>query len=140
MSTSTLPFKISLKSIFSIELAGLEITTLENPSFKARTAFTPSSVAKTLSSADGLPPRCIWPRVVILKSKIPFSIRALDKEIPPFSIEGDPLHNKLLDEYSIQVPIFPWELHGTRYIRISSQLYNHEDEYVYLAKSLSECV
>ena len=55
-------------------------------------------------------------------------------------IEGDPLHNKLLDEYSIQVPIFPWELHGTRYIRISSQLYNHEDEYVYLAKSLSECV
>ena len=68
------------------------------------------------------------------------SIELPDKEIPPFSIQGDPLHNKLLDEYSIQVPIFPWELHDTRYIRISSQLYNHEDEYVYLAKALNECV
>ena len=27
------------------------------------------------------------------------SIELPDKEIPPFSIQGDPLHNKLLDEY-----------------------------------------
>ena len=68
------------------------------------------------------------------------SIELPDKEIPPFSIQGDPLHNKLLDEYAIQVPIFPWEAHNTRYIRISSQLYNHIDEYEYLAKALNECV
>lgn len=68
------------------------------------------------------------------------SVELPDKEIPPFSIQGDPLHNKLLDEYAIQVPVFPWELHETRYIRISSQLYNHEDEYIYLAKALNECV
>ena len=68
------------------------------------------------------------------------SLELPDKEIPPFSIQGDPLHNKLLDEYSIQVPVFPWKLHNTRYIRISSQLYNHKDEYKYLAESLNECV
>ena len=57
-------------------------------------------------------------------------------EVGPMSLEGDPFHNLLLDEYGIQVPVMPWRHHGVRYIRISAQLYNHEDEYRYLAEAL----
>ena len=59
-----------------------------------------------------------------------------DEEVGPMSLEGDPFHNQLLDEYSIQVPVMPWRHHGTKYIRISAQLYNHIDEYGYLADAL----
>ena len=57
-------------------------------------------------------------------------------EVGPMSLEGDPFHNLLLDEYGIQVPVMPWRHHGVRYIRISAQLYNHQDEYRYLAEAL----
>jgi len=61
-----------------------------------------------------------------------------DGEVGPMSFEGDPFHNSLLDDYGIQVPVFPWMHHGTRYIRVSAQLYNHLDEYVFLADALKE--
>jgi len=61
-----------------------------------------------------------------------------DGQVGPISLEGDPFHNLLLDEYGIQVPVFPWRHHDVRYLRISAQLYNHEDEYRYLAWALSE--
>ena len=61
-----------------------------------------------------------------------------DEEVGPMSLEGDPFHNQLLDEYSIQVPVMPWRHHGTKYIRISAQLYNHIDEYGYLADALTD--
>ena len=57
-------------------------------------------------------------------------------EITTPGMEGDPIHNLLYDDYKIQVPVMPWVHHGTKYIRISAQLYNHEDEYVYLGKAL----
>ncbi len=53
-------------------------------------------------------------------------------------IMGDPLHNKLLDEFSIQVPVFPWPHHKMRYFRISAYLYNAIEEYEYLAEILQE--
>jgi len=53
-------------------------------------------------------------------------------------IMGDPLHNRLLDEFDIQVPVFPWPHHKMRYIRISTYLYNTIEEYEYLAKTLQE--
>ena len=53
-------------------------------------------------------------------------------------IMGDPLHNRLLDEFDIQVPVFPWPHHKMRYIRISAYLYNTIEEYEYLAKTLHE--
>jgi isopenicillin-N epimerase len=59
-------------------------------------------------------------------------------EITTPGMEGDPIHNLLYDDYKIQVPVMPWVHHGTKYIRISAQLYNHEDEYVYLGKALRE--
>ena len=61
-----------------------------------------------------------------------------EEEIGPVSMEGDPFHHLLMEKYGIQVPVFPWKHHGTRYIRISAQLYNHIDEYVFLADALSE--
>jgi len=61
-----------------------------------------------------------------------------DGEVGAMSLDGDPFHNFLLDEYNIQVPVMPWRHHGVRYIRISAQLYNHVEEYRYLAEALSE--
>ena len=57
-------------------------------------------------------------------------------EVGPMSLEGDPFHNFLLDEFRIQVPVFPWRHHNKRYIRISAQLYNHLEEYEFLADCL----
>lgn len=54
----------------------------------------------------------------------------------PPDFRGDPLHNSLLDEHGIQVPVFPWQHHQTRYMRISSYLYNSENEYEFLAEKL----
>ena len=58
-------------------------------------------------------------------------------DVGPMSLEGDPYHNFLLDEFGIQVPVFPWRHHNKRYIRISAQLYNHVEEYEFLANCLS---
>ena len=52
--------------------------------------------------------------------------------------EPDPLHKVLQDTYGIQVPVWSWESPKGRYIRISAQLYNHVDEYHYLADALAE--
>ena len=59
-------------------------------------------------------------------------------EVGAVSLDGDPFHNHLLDKYNIQVPVMPWQHHGVRYLRISAQLYNHIDQYRYLAKAVSE--
>ena len=61
-----------------------------------------------------------------------------DEEVGPMSLDGDPFHNQLLDDYSVQVPVMPWRHHDTKYIRISSQLYNHIGEYEYLADALKD--
>ncbi|GIS41859.1 MAG: hypothetical protein Ct9H90mP14_3150 [Methanobacteriota archaeon] len=46
---------------------------------------------------------------------------------------GDPLHNKLLDEFGIQVPVFPFgPHHEMRYFPIFAYLYN-------LLKSMNTC-
>ena len=58
-------------------------------------------------------------------------------DVGPMSLEGDPYHNFLLDEFGIQVPVFPWTHHNKRYIRISAQLYNHVEEYEFLADCMS---
>jgi isopenicillin-N epimerase len=54
------------------------------------------------------------------------------------SMEGDPYHNYLLDEFGIQVPVFPWRHHGRKYIRISAHLYNSVEEYEFLAECLEQ--
>ncbi len=54
----------------------------------------------------------------------------------PFSI--DPLQNRLLDEWRIEVPVIGWPSHPRRLLRISSQLYNSRDQYLYLAQALTD--
>ncbi|MEC9071107.1 MAG: aminotransferase class V-fold PLP-dependent enzyme, partial [Myxococcota bacterium] len=49
---------------------------------------------------------------------------------------SDPLHERLLDDHRIQVPVFPWPDLGIRCLRISSQLYNHADEVKHLGSVL----
>ncbi|MDP6870655.1 MAG: aminotransferase class V-fold PLP-dependent enzyme [Candidatus Thalassarchaeaceae archaeon] len=61
-----------------------------------------------------------------------------DGEVTAPGMDGDPIHNLLYDEFGIQVPVMAWTHHGTKYIRISAQLYNHEDEYIYLGESLKK--
>ena len=51
--------------------------------------------------------------------------------------DSDPLHEVLLEKYGIQIPVWTWESPKGRYIRISAQLYNHVDEYHYLADALA---
>ncbi len=50
--------------------------------------------------------------------------------------ESDPIHLELLETYNIQVPVWYWPDPEGRYIRISAQIYNHLDEYEYLANVL----
>ncbi|MDA7556142.1 aminotransferase class V-fold PLP-dependent enzyme [Euryarchaeota archaeon] len=54
--------------------------------------------------------------------------------------EIDPLHEKLLEDYNIQVPVWSWPNPQGRYIRISAQIYNNEAEYKYLANILEKCL
>ncbi len=61
-----------------------------------------------------------------------------EEEVGPMSMEGDPYHNYLLDEFGIQVPVFPWRHHGKKNIRISAQLYNSVEEYEFLAECLEQ--
>jgi isopenicillin-N epimerase len=49
----------------------------------------------------------------------------------------DPLQEKLLREYSIEVPVIPWPAPPKRIVRISAQLYNRESQYVRLGRALT---
>ncbi|MGI0489820.1 aminotransferase class V-fold PLP-dependent enzyme [Pantanalinema rosaneae CENA516] len=48
------------------------------------------------------------------------------------------LQTALWEQYHIEVPIIPWLTPSSRQVRISAQLYNHLDQYEYLAKALLE--
>ena len=58
---------------------------------------------------------------------------------PPDSpLYTDPLQDKLLASYGIEVPIVPWPAPPKRLVRTSSQLYNSPSQAEYLAAVLSE--
>ena len=50
------------------------------------------------------------------------------------------LHDALLADYQIEVPIMPWPQQPKRLIRVSAQLYNEEAEYVRLAEAMGKLV
>ncbi len=54
------------------------------------------------------------------------------------SLYGDPLQDRLLEEFRIEVPVVPWPQPPKRLLRISAQLYNSVDEYERLASALRE--
>jgi isopenicillin-N epimerase len=48
------------------------------------------------------------------------------------------LHDRLFDEFGIEVQILPWQIEPKLLIRISAQLYNTLEQYEYLGKVLRE--
>lgn len=67
------------------------------------------------------------------------AVRLPDDMGPPRSFLGtDPLQDRLLEEKSIEVPIFPWPERPSRWLRISAQAYNSAEQYAFLAQSLTE--
>jgi isopenicillin-N epimerase len=67
------------------------------------------------------------------------AVRLPDADGPPRSfLSTDPLQDVLLEEKSIEVPIFSWPAAPFRWLRISAQLYNSDEQYRFLAQSLSE--
>jgi isopenicillin-N epimerase len=97
-----------------------------------------------------------WPELMIANRSLVLAARqilcqALQVE-PPCpdsmigSLAGVPLPNgdcqalrdRLLQDYSIEVPIIPWEPPTGRLVRISAQCYNTLEQYAALAKALRE--
>lgn len=69
------------------------------------------------------------------------TIKISSKQVNDIDLhEPDPLHLELLENYNIQVPVWSWPSPEGRYIRISAQLYNNEEEYKYLANILEKCL
>jgi isopenicillin-N epimerase len=56
---------------------------------------------------------------------------------PPM-LYGDPLQDRLLEEYSIEVPVVPWPAAPNRVLRVSAQLYNEIADYERLASALTK--
>ncbi len=55
----------------------------------------------------------------------------------PSLFGGDSLQDVLLEKYAIEVPVVHWPANPKRVLRISAQLYNSVEEYVYLADALA---
>ncbi len=52
------------------------------------------------------------------------------------AVAGDRLHDALLGQYGIEVPVFYWPSPPQRLLRISAQAYNHPAQYERLAEAL----
>lgn len=61
---------------------------------------------------------------------------ARPRPIPPLFL--DPLQDRLLHEYGIEVPVIPWPAPPNRCLRISAQLYNSPPQYEQLAEVLRQ--
>ncbi len=57
-------------------------------------------------------------------------------EPPTSALYADPLQERLLRGWGIEVPIIPWPAPPERLIRISAQLYNRIENYEFLASAL----
>jgi len=62
--------------------------------------------------------------------------RETERAAPPLYIE--PLQDRLLERYAIEVPIIPWPGFPKRLVRVSAQLYNDRAQYQLLAGALRE--
>jgi isopenicillin-N epimerase len=56
--------------------------------------------------------------------------------------DGKPmeLQDALLERYQIEVPIVPFPTASSRLVRVSAQLYNHLEQYEYLARAIADCL
>lgn len=87
---------------------------------------------KTLCAALGISPPCPEGMLGALAAvRLPDAQRA-----PRPFLSTDPLQDALLEEASIEVPIFSWPAPPERWLRVSAQLYNTEEQYDFLAQQL----
>ncbi len=63
---------------------------------------------------------------------------ARPKPRPPWFV--DPLQDRLLKEYGIEVPIIPWPARPKRLLRVSAHLYNSLPQYERLAAALQKII
>jgi isopenicillin-N epimerase len=61
-------------------------------------------------------------------------------EAPRSPLYLDPLQDRLMAEFGIEVPIIPWPMSPKRLIRLSAQLYNARPHYEILARALRASV
>lgn len=66
-----------------------------------------------------------------------FTIPDSDGPPPISALFADPLHDRLRDEFGIEVPVIPWPAHPKRVMRVSGQLYNDPGDYEALADALA---
>lgn len=59
------------------------------------------------------------------------------KNTPPAE---DDTHDRLSDEFGVQVPIVGWPEHPRRMVRVSAQLYNAPEQYEYLGRALQRVI
>jgi isopenicillin-N epimerase len=67
---------------------------------------------------------------------VPLPETSLDQAPGPF--DTDPLQDRLLNDFQIEVPVIPWPAPGKRLIRISAQIYNRPEHYEKLAAALKK--
>jgi isopenicillin-N epimerase len=104
------------------------------PEVMARNRALAVAGRRLLCAALGVSPPCPEGMLGSLAA-----VRLPDDMGPPRSFLGtDPLQDRLLEEQSIEVPIFPWPGRPSRWLRISAQLYNSAEQYAFLAQSLTE--
>lgn len=59
---------------------------------------------------------------------------------PASALGADPLHDRLRDEFQIEVPVVAWPASPQRVLRISAFLYNRHADYDRLAEALEQCL
>ena len=104
------------------------------PELRRRNHELALEARKLLCDALGIDPPCPDSMIGSLAS-LPLPHGNSRTPSDPFAT--DPLQDTLLREFSIEVPVIPWPAPPRRLIRISAQLYNHREQYAYLARALS---
>ena len=88
-----------------------------------------------LGAALGLTAPCPDDMIGSLSS---LPLPAGDGAPPGSALYTDPLQDRLLEDYAIEVPIVPWPAPPQRLLRISAQIYNRPEDYRRLADALQD--
>jgi len=125
--TSWLSVPAALRALASLVPGGW-------PEVMAKNHALAVQARKTLCAALDVPPPCPEGMLGSLAAvQLPDGAGA-----PRPFLSTDPLQDALLEEESIEVPVFAWPAAPARWLRISAQLYNSHEQYAFLAERLRE--
>ena len=68
------------------------------------------------------------------EQQLPAQPRVPRAPAPSKPLYSDPQQDRILEEFGIEVPIGSWPAPPKRFLRISAQLYNTEEQYARLAE------